>query len=161
MTKALAEVERICKNCGQPFTRIVRAAQLYCCAECRVSFWNKEMFASGRVNEKHNKNPEKMMLRSAKHRAKVKGLPFNIELSDIIIPEFCPVLGLELKANAGAGGAKRNSPSLDRIIPSLGYVKGNVQVISNAANLLKGDSTAEEMLLFAEWVFQTYQGETN
>lgn len=161
MTKATAKVERICKNCEQPFTRVIRAAQLYCCAACRRSYWNKKTFSSGVTNEKHNKNPEKMMLRSAKHRAKVKGLPFNIELSDIVIPEFCPVLGLELKANAGAGGAKRNSPSLDRIIPNLGYVKGNVQVISNAANLLKGDSTAEEMLLFAEWVFQTYQGETN
>ena len=155
--KAEASVERICKNCSKPFTRIVRAAQLYCCKACRVSFWNREMFQQGRLTEKHNKNPEKMMLRSARHRAKKKGLDFNIELSDIVIPEYCPVLGLKLEAAGGSGGAKRNSPSLDRIVPELGYIKGNVQVISNAANLLKGDSTPEEMLLFAEWVFKNYK----
>lgn len=130
---------------------------MYCCAACRRSFWNKHTFASGITNEKHNKNPEKMMLRSARHRAKSKGLAFNIELIDIVIPELCPVLGIELRANAGNGGALRGSPSLDRIVPELGYVKGNVQVISNAANLLKGDSTPEEMLLFAQWVFKTYE----
>lgn len=156
-----ATIDRICKNCEQPFTRIVRAAQLYCCAACRRSYWNKHTFASGITNEKHNKNPEKMMLRSARHRAKKKNLPFDIELVDIVIPEFCPVLGIQLKANAGKGRALRSSPSLDRIVPELGYVKGNVQVISNAANLLKGDSTPEEMLLFAQWVIKTYRGELN
>jgi hypothetical protein len=154
-----ASVERICKNCEQPFTRIVRAAQTYCSAACRKSYWNKVTFASGRTSEKHNERPDKMMLRSAKHRAKKKGLPFNIDLSDIVIPKVCPVLGIELKANAGNGGVSRGSPSLDRIIPSLGYVKGNVQVISNATNLLKGDSTSDEMLLFAGWVIKTYSKE--
>lgn len=152
-----AEVNKVCKNCGESFIRTVRAGQKYCCTQCRVAYWNREFYKQGYVTDRHNKNPEKMMLRSAKHRAKKKGLPFNITLEDIVIPEYCPVLGLKLEAAGGTGGAKRNSPSLDRIIPELGYTKGNVQVISNAANLLKGDSTAEEMLLFAQWVMKTYK----
>lgn len=153
----VASTERICKCCGESFIRVVRAAQKYCSPECRRSFWNKTFYKQGYVTARHNKNPEKMMLRSAKHRAKKKGLPFDITVEDIIVPEYCPVLKIKLEANGGTGGAKRNSPSLDRIIPELGYVKGNVQVISNAANLLKGNSTPEDMILFAEWVIENYK----
>ena len=37
-----------------------------------------------------------------------------------------------------------NSPSLDRIRPQLGYVAGNVRVISNRANHLKSNGTISE-----------------
>lgn len=38
-----------------------------------------------------------------------------------------------------------NSPSVDKIIPQLGYVKGNVQIISNRANIMKNDATLEDV----------------
>lgn len=41
--------------------------------------------------------------------------------------------------------AGANSPSLDKINPIKGYVKGNVRVISQRANWLKNDATYEEM----------------
>ena len=41
-------------------------------------------------------------------------------------------------------GTSPASPSLDQIVPGLGYVKGNVQVISHRANTLKSDGTLEE-----------------
>ena len=34
---------------------------------------------------------------------------------------------------------------MDKIIPSLGYVKGNVQIISNRANFMKNDATIENI----------------
>ena len=40
---------------------------------------------------------------------------------------------------------KNNSPSLDRIIPSKGYVIGNVMVISDLMNRMKQDSTFEDI----------------
>lgn len=142
----VASTERACKCCGESFISVVRAGQKYCSPD-----------KQGYVTDRHNKNLEKMMLRSAKHRAKKKGLPFDITVEDIIVPEYCPVLKIKLKASSRTGGAKRNSPSLDRIIPELGYVKGNIQVLSNAASLLKGNSTPEDMLLFAEWVIENYK----
>ena len=38
-----------------------------------------------------------------------------------------------------------NSPTLDRIVPELGYVPGNVAVISWKANRLKGNNTDPEL----------------
>jgi hypothetical protein len=44
-------------------------------------------------------------------------------------------------------GAKPNSPSFDRINndPAIGYVRGNVNIISQRANQIKSDATAAEL----------------
>lgn len=93
--------------------------------------------------------PEKFLLWSAKRRAKSKSLPFNIEESDITIPVNCPILGVPLKRSKKYGAS--DSPTLDRIIPALGYIKGNIQVISNMANRMKQDATFEQMAKLGEW----------
>ena len=49
-----------------------------------------------------------------------------------------------------------NSPSLDRMDNSKGYVKGNVQVISHKANSMKFSASKDELLKFAEWVMRVY-----
>ena len=84
--------------------------------------------------------PEKKVWNRAKQRAKSRGIPFNIEMSDITIPEVCPVLGILLVV-----GDTEAAPSIDRVIPALGYVKGNVNIISNRANRIKSDATKEEL----------------
>ena len=155
MTAPKPITDQICTGCGCTFRRTVRAIQKYCSPTCRRKFWNKK--CAGSSAKWHKGNPEAVMLRSAKHRAKRDDLPFNLEKSDIVIPKLCPVLGIELECNAGTGSAKQNSPSLDKIIPELGYVKGNVQVISNLANVMKHDATPEQMLRFAKWVIETYE----
>jgi len=93
---------------------------------------------------------EQTMWLSAKVRAKKKHVPFNIELSDVIIPAFCPLLGIPIRKSKKS--LSPNSPSLDRIIPALGYVKGNVRVISHKANTAKSNLTIEEMeTLLTNW----------
>lgn len=91
---------------------------------------------------------EANIVRRARERAKAKGLPFNITQEDIVIPATCPVLGISIEVNVDY--LKDTSPSLDRIKPELGYVKGNVRVISSRANRLKCDGTAAEMKLIYE-----------
>ena len=85
------------------------------------------------------------MFSAAKARAKKNNLAFNIEISDIVIPEYCPVLGIKLKRARGEKGPKAFSPSLDRINNKLGYIKGNVRIISFRANSLKKDAEIEEL----------------
>ena len=111
------------------------------CRECRSRIkmvWEKD-------------NPQKVLLFHSKTRAKKKGLPFTLEVEDIVIPEKCPILGIKLKRGKGIGGAVASSPSLDRIIPEKGYTKGNVQVISHRANQIKSDATADELMAVAKY----------
>lgn len=95
----------------------------------------------------------KRLLTQAKHRAKKRGLPFNIDLSDVEIPTHCPVLGIPIHAS-GRRGNCANSPSIDRIIPSLGYVKGNVLVVSVQANRIKSNAAPHEILKVANFYVQ-------
>ncbi len=89
------------------------------------------------------RNPEAYLLWSIKTRAKKRGIPFNLTHEDVQIPENCPILGIPLEINLGHSGP--NSPTLDRIIPGKGYIRGNVQVISHRANTIKSDATLEEL----------------
>ena len=87
---------------------------------------------------------KQQLYRSAKKRALVKGLEFNIELRDIHIPKKCPILKVPLICST------RYSPSIDRIYPDKGYVKGNIAVISTLANSMNANATPKELLIFAK-----------
>ena len=97
-----------------------------------------------RSNKKrYDTNPEKRVIEQMRYRAEQKGIPFSLTAADIPTPEYCPVLGIKLKRN-GKPFAD-DSPSVDRIIPELGYVPGNVRVISMRANAIKKDATIQEL----------------
>jgi hypothetical protein len=81
---------------------------------------------------------------TAKARAKERGLIFSITLDDFTIPQRCPVLGIPLVVLSKRQLRGDTSPTLDRILPHLGYVAGNVRVISFRANLLKSNATLAE-----------------
>ena len=83
-----------------------------------------------------------------------EGLPFDIDLEDIVIPEVCPVLGIPIEIDLGRGRRKGDSPSLDKFVPEKGYTKGNIAVISWRANWLKNNGTTEEWLKIAAWCQQ-------
>lgn len=98
----------------------------------------------------------KRILWSAKKRAKIKNVPFNLTEEDIIIPEFCPYLGIKITEHSDRYDKRGSVASLDRIIPELGYVKGNVEVISHQANTMKSNATKEQLLLFAKIIMERY-----
>jgi hypothetical protein len=90
------------------------------------------------------------MLARARFRAKAAGAPFDLTPTDVEIPERCPILCIEL--SRGDGRPSDNSPSLDRLVPHLGYVKDNVVVISHRANRLKNDASLEELEALTAWL---------
>ena len=110
---------------------------------CRLKELHQERREKG-INE------ESAMWSRAKYRAKQKGLEFTIEQEDVKIPDVCPLLGIPLVCHRGKGSQQGNSPSLDRIDPTKGYIKGNVWVISNRANTLKNDASLQELELLVE-----------
>lgn len=88
-----------------------------------------------------------------RNRAKREGLEFNLEESDIVIPSHCPYLGVKITNKQGR--YKYNS-SVDRINPKKGYVKGNIEVISDLANRMKQNATRRELVLFAKGILDKY-----
>jgi|SRR5208282_1777779 len=88
------------------------------------------------------------MLISAKFRAKGLGIPFDLSLGDIHVPKKCPILGRDFsrgRVKGAKNGGNPWSPTIDRIVPRKGYVKGNVCVISMKANAIKETSSLLEL----------------
>lgn len=140
----ISPTERECTKCGCIFKLTSKTVTI--CNTCN----------SNRVKSTH---PIKKMWQRAKNRAKDKDIDFSISLEDIIIPDVCPILGIKLKEHKGISGGRKDSPSLDRIDNSKGYIKDNIRVISHLANQMKCHSSVEEMKKFAKWVLDTYPEE--
>ena len=99
------------------------------------------------------------LLSTSKNTAKRQGVPYNLtkEYVRSIIPEdkMCPILKVPFKYERGKGHTPHpHTMSLDRIVPSLGYVEGNVMWISHRANTLKRDATTKEMCLVAWYMVE-------
>lgn len=109
------------------------------------------------VNIKYERNPAQAHLNAIRCRAKQSNLPFNLTLEDLTIPEVCPVLNIPINKTWGYADQDENKdscPSIDRVIPSFGYVKHNIRIISGRANRIKTDSTVEEIKLVYEYTMR-------
>ncbi len=90
----------------------------------------------------------------AKQRAERRNLEFNLTIDDIVIPDKCPLLGVPFVL--GVQGNYEYTPSLDRIDPNKGYIKGNVWVITKKADSMKNSATKEELLKFADNIYKYF-----
>lgn len=102
------------------------------------------------------RNPHFVILENLRQNAKRRRLQFNITETDIVWPTHCPVFGFELIYFA-PGGRVDASASVDRIDNALGYIKGNVMVISWKANRLKSNATLDDFVKIVEYM----QGDKN
>ena len=104
------------------------------------------------------RNIVKVLIVSARGRAKRQGLAFTITEKDVVIPTHCPLLGIPLLKGVGIIDA---SPSLDRKDNSKGYTPDNVWIISFQANRMKNTATRTELLTFANSVLREFGEETH
>ncbi len=105
------------------------------------------------------KDPRVRMLTSSCQNSKKKGIEHTIKVKDITLPETCKYLGITIDyRRASERGALRSqdAPSIDRINPAIGYVPGNIQVISDLANRMKQDATIEQLIEFAKGVLRVH-----
>lgn len=137
--------------CGDNWYGCHKDSNNYICIPCHLEDARKryeqeseEQRARRRRKGKQWKrdNVASVLVSRAKQRASNLDIPFSLSPDDIEVPDVCPVLGVEMEPGAGTNS---NSPSLDRLVPSQGYVVGNVKVISSRANRLRGDHTVEEV----------------
>jgi len=149
---------KICLCCGNPkilddFSNSKRrkdGKNPYCKGCIKEYYDSNKSAINSRAFERKSQDPRKSLVVSARQRAKEKGIPFDLTSEDFVVPDRCPVLGIPIFV--GKGGYGPNSPTLDRLIPELGYIKGNVTVISFRANLIKSDATLEEVLAVYTWM---------
>jgi len=164
------EENKVCAKCeeSKPFSAFgnnknmksgKRSHCKTCEAETSLALYHerKEYFLDYQKNSP--KAQQTQLIKNAKVRAKVQDVPFNITKKDLDWPTHCPVLGMELvyRGDANAGGLQAGSPTIDKILPSEGYIKGNVMVMSHLANRMKNNATPEQLRTFAEWVGATYE----
>ena len=124
--------------------------------------WEKKQWRSKATRNAYEKNQKKKrrgvlkrspetwpthILYGIRHACKSRGLPFDLVVADIIVPEVCPVFGTPFVYGVPL---HPRAPNVDRIRPALGYVKGNIRVISRRANLIKNDAiSAQEVFAVA------------
>jgi hypothetical protein len=106
--------------------------------------------AAGYTHPRANptKKNETRLLNYARRNAKRRGEECSLELKDIVIPEYCPVLGIKLEP--GSHSHQDFSPSVDRIDSTKGYAKDNIWIISARANRIKNNATIEEIAMLYE-----------
>lgn len=100
----------------------------------------------------------KAYLGNAKARAIRDNIPFNLVLQDLedIATDQCPILHTPFvwgQSGLGKGKTRPDSPTLDRILPELGYVKGNVAFLSYRANRIKDNGTMQEHYDIADFIW--------
>jgi len=127
-----------CSKCGrnERYTKTAR------CTNCYME--------AGQVTDFGKR--KKQLLDRIKAQAKIRGVEFNISVDDVVWNTHCPIFGFELNYWA-TNARERDTASFDRKNSSMGYVKGNVSVISNKANSCKSNMTTEEierLLIYAK-----------
>lgn len=168
------KITKVCPICSFPFETLSqhKFEKTYCSRAClgksrivpgkkeRAKEWAKEYRKAHpewvretkqRQRQKLKENrPEYLIWSELKKRAKARDIKFELEVSDIVIPKVCPILGIEL--SFGKGRVHDASPSLDRIVPEKGYVKGNCFIISAKANRMKQENTLETFELIINYI---------
>lgn len=133
-----------CKNCDQTktaksFSKSPETLTGYDTSRCLLCKKSKIDWGAIPIENK--------IFNRTKARAKRKGIYFNIAIEDIVLPEKCPVFDKPF-----IYGDHLWTYSIDRIEPEKGYIKGNIAIISNKANMMKSTASKEEILKLYLWL---------
>lgn len=163
---------KICRDCGRelPIDMFYKNDTGYRpeCKECKIKTDSERRsrdIESSRAKERaqYYKNRDKEIAAKKRYRKNLKEANYfkhfimnkkkSMMRADItwdlderylreLFTGVCPVFGCAIHA----GGAKDDCKAeLDRLIPSKGYVRGNVRWISSRANRLKSDASIDEL----------------
>lgn len=106
------------------------------------------------ANKRYRADSSAIILAAIKKKCKKKNIKYDIDRNYLktIMPKnmVCPVMKKKMSI-----GRKlhRYSPTIDRIVPEKGYVKGNLLIVSRIANSIKTDATIDQV----EKVYEFYK----
>lgn len=154
----MTEPRKICTKCQRR-----RPVGLFRWQGSRRASWCDPCFVRT-PEENHHRNrqlqlnrKERRLIHAAKHRARLKQLPFDLHqhrdlIRDRVYAGVCELSGLPLDLEA-EHAATWNSPSIDRIKPELGYIYSNIRVVCHALNTAIGAWGEEQTaVLMQAWL---------
>ena len=143
-------MDRVCKTCGQSkpkeeFYKNRRGLH----PNCKLCYIEKNKVYQSKYRDS---NRFAIRMRSCRARAKEKSLAFDIDTDYIVSiwTGICPVFKTELDINAKRG--QKGHAQLDKVDPTLGYIRGNVVWLSERANRIKDDATIEDLEMLLQWL---------
>lgn len=170
MAKTL--LTKVCRDCGRdlPISSFYKNGNSYRpeCKECKNKAESerraKDVEARrAKDRERYSKNREKEIASMKRYRENLKetnylkyfiqnkkkavireGIEWDLDekFLEELFTGVCPVFGCPIHL----GGREEDCKAeLDRLIPSKGYVKGNVRWISRRANRIKSDASIDEI----------------
>lgn len=118
-----------CKACAKVYTHARRMAAL---EDDPVTEWVRKLFFA------------------ARHRAKSKGSDCTITQQDIVDQYeeqdgLCAVTGIQMSMGYG-GGRCSTHMSLDRIDNAKGYIPGNIRLVCDRVNIMRGTMSDYELI---------------
>ena len=124
--------DRECHQCGGSYQGSGNSK--YCSKKCggMNSYESNMLKPEWRINR---------LMSMAKNRSKSKGIPFNLSLEHLLnlwddTNGCCSLSGIPLELGRSEfGKVHPYAPSIDREIPCLGYVKGNVRIVCYQMNV--------------------------
>ena len=128
-----------CENCGEPvvtYRECEAAVKRFCSTKCQWDSYRSTETGWAIVKAAR-----------LKQSAIKRGFEFSLTKDDLLPrPSHCKYLRIEL--NYSAKTVAPNSPSVNRIDPTKGYIPGNIEIISNKANIMLSNASEEELDTF-------------
>jgi hypothetical protein len=119
-----------------------------------AAYFNKK------TKEYNAARPFHYAFRRLRMRAKQHNLPFDLDADYLtqIWSGSCAIFGTPLQYPYSTDRMVDDKATIDRIVPDLGYVKGNVCWVSNRANIIKSFGTVEEHRKIVEYMTSHTKG---
>lgn len=107
-------------------------------------------------------SPWEKFIPTAQARAAKKNVPFSLtrEWARERWTGCCEITGIEFSTAKTTRGPGFFSPSIDRIVPELGYTPENCRFVLWAVNAFKSGGTDEDMLMVARAIVESFQAKT-
>ena len=155
-----------CRNCQNEYSRNWKQRNKNRLAPIRRKLYAERYGAMQREKERIRKEQYPLRVRGQllragmRDRSRKSGLGFDSTfftvkyLMELVASKpYCECCGKRLDISFKSNGSPNNSsPSMDRVVGSNGYVRGNVALLCWRCNNLKRDATSKELRQIANWM---------
>lgn len=155
-----------CLSCQRAYVRDYKRAHAADISAQRRAAYAADGGARSKAREHRRRRRDPWAVRAQRMRAGMLersrgcGVPFDAAYFSTALLKVwlgnnrnCSCCHVEMVVAPAASATERDrTPSVDRIVPVIGYIRGNVAIICWRCNNLKRDATADELQLVVNWM---------